>query len=177
MRAGRYTLTSKGRLTINAILAAQQANPQRLAELAEWNLRATRWNKLLLVVRKRRKSGNGHRVEVRHSSIERVLYRWQFGFDIIAGTIPGADAMEMNPEKPAEHTMKFTMRTWGIIIIVTFLGMQLNPNNTWQSIQQLRSDSEQVRRETAVRLCIDGLFLATGVGLVVTDFVRRKRRR
>jgi hypothetical protein len=30
----RYTLTSKGRLTINAILAAQQASPQRLAELA-----------------------------------------------------------------------------------------------------------------------------------------------
>ena len=73
--------------------------------------------------------------------------------------------------------MRFTMRTWGIIIIVAFLGMQLNPNNTWQSIQQLRSDSEQVRHETAVRLTIDGLFLATGVGLVVADFLRRKRRR
>jgi hypothetical protein len=30
----RYTLTSKGRLTINALLAAQQANPQQLAQLA-----------------------------------------------------------------------------------------------------------------------------------------------
>jgi hypothetical protein len=30
----RYTLTSKGRLTINAILAAQQASSQRLVELA-----------------------------------------------------------------------------------------------------------------------------------------------
>ena len=30
----RYTLTSKGRLTINAILAAQQASSERLAQLA-----------------------------------------------------------------------------------------------------------------------------------------------
>jgi hypothetical protein len=30
----RYTLTSKGRLTINALLAAQQASPQQLAQLA-----------------------------------------------------------------------------------------------------------------------------------------------
>jgi hypothetical protein len=30
----RYTLTSKGRMTINALLAAQQASPQQLAQLA-----------------------------------------------------------------------------------------------------------------------------------------------
>jgi hypothetical protein len=30
----RYTLTSEGRLKINALLAAQQASPQQLAQLA-----------------------------------------------------------------------------------------------------------------------------------------------
>jgi len=30
----RYTLTPKGRLTINGLLAAQQASPQQLAQLA-----------------------------------------------------------------------------------------------------------------------------------------------
>jgi hypothetical protein len=48
MRTGHST-RSKRHLTINVLLAAQQASPQRLAELAAKNLRGTRRNKLLVV--------------------------------------------------------------------------------------------------------------------------------
>jgi hypothetical protein len=78
-------------------------------------------------------------------------------------------------KEPQPAARSNTLRIWGVILIIVFLGMNLGPHSSIQSF--LDAESPQARRESMIQAIIDSLVLLAGIVLLVIDYVRRRRAR
>lgn len=82
----------------------------------------------------------------------------------------GVGEAMVRESKPAARSN--TLRIWGAILIVVFLGMNLGPHSSIQNV--LHAESPEARRQSMIQVIIDSLVLLAGIALLVIDFVRRR---
>jgi hypothetical protein len=76
--------------------------------------------------------------------------------------------------EPKAAARSNTLRIWGVILIVVFLGMNLGPHSSIQNF--INAESPAARGQTLIQVVIDLLVLLAGIALLVIDFTRRRRR-
>ena len=77
--------------------------------------------------------------------------------------------------EPKDATRSNTLRIWGAILIVVFVGMNLGPHSSIRNV--LHAESPEARGQSMIQVVIDLLVLLAGLALLMIDFLRRRRGR
>lgn len=95
---------------------------------------------------------------------------------VIVNWFPDENNGDESP--PPGRSKIFTKRNSGILIVAVCVAIGLRSDNKGilHISQLLRSDSTELRERGAGMAIVLLLYLATGIGLLVADFMRRKRQ-